>query len=156
MRIRQHIRRPKIIESDTDWRDDDLPPRFSGIYERTRPMRAGWRWRSVLAKADGIEYIFLLQVKPRQDNWLAWLILKEENSCSIVSRYEYHSSHPGFHAHADCTRGGVEKGPDSIDNLLRIPKVSSPNGPTITLKERTFWEKSRKHFRIEFKQGQLL
>lgn len=101
--------------------------------------------------------MFLTQCNPGKDNWMAWLILKTASGRpSLVSRLEYHGSHPGLHIHAHCERGGVEEGPTSIDNLARIPPVNRPHRRKLTWRENTFWEQARRHFRVEHPKGTLL
>lgn len=156
MRVRKHVQIAKIILSDTGWKSDDIPPRHTCIYDKTRPNRNGWLWRSVLVTSELNEYIFLSQIHPDRDNWKAQLILKTPEGGSLVSRYEYHGSHPGVHIHADCTRGGIENGPTSINGLLRIPDVGKERRDDITLRKDLFWDKARNHFRIDYPKGDLI
>lgn len=157
MRVRKILTEPKLLTADTDWQDSDLPPRHSCIFDKTKPMRAGWKWRSVAAKSDQSEYVFLSQCNPRKDEWKAWLIYKTANgNSSLVSRLEYHGSHPGLHIHAHCARGGLEEGPASIDDLPRIPIVAKLHRRVNAWRENTFWEQARRHFRINHPQGSLL
>lgn len=156
MRVRHYVREPKIIANDSGWRTDDIPPRFSGIYEKSRPNRGTWRWRSVLAKASEREYIFLTQINEPRDEWKAWLVVLLNPGASIVSRYEYHGSHAGIHVHSHCELAGEEPGPQLINNLVRIPDASSYHRRQLTLRPGSFWETARKHFRIEFPTGDLL
>ena len=157
MRLRKMVAECKVLASDTKWREDDLPPRHSVIYEKTRPMRGGWKWRSVTAKSNKGEYVLLAQCNPRKDEWKAWLIYKtEEGSPSVVSRLEFHGSHPGLHVHAHCARGGVEEGSSSIDGLPRIPSAHQPHRRVHVWQEDTFWNYSLEHFRIRDAQGDLL
>ena len=156
MRVRKHIQVAKIILSDTNWQTDDIPPRHTCIYPKTRPNRAGWEWRSALVKSDISEYIFLSHVHPDRDNWQAMLVLKSDLGGSLISRYEYHGSHPGIHVHADCSRGGIEVGPTGINDLLRIPQVGKERQNNITLRKNLFWDKARLHFRIDYPKGELL
>lgn len=154
MRVRHLVAEPKTISSDTRWRLDDMAPRFSGLYAKTKPIRAGWQWRSVIALSEHKEYIFLVQGHEEKDNWGAWLVLKTSGGHSLVTRFEYHGSHPGFHVHAHCERGGIEEGTGSINDLVRIPKATS-DGTVITLRRDKFWEQARVKFRISFPKGSL-
>ena len=154
MRVRHLVAEPKTISSDTTWRFDDMAPRYSGLYTKTKPIRAGWQWRSVVALSEHKEYIFLVQGHEEKDNWAAWLVLKTDGGCSLVTRFEYHGSHPGFHVHAHCERGGIEEGTGSINDLVRIPKATS-KGAVITLRRDKFWEHARVRFRISFPTGSL-
>jgi hypothetical protein len=159
MRIRRIISEPKVLESDTNWRTDDLQHRYSLIFDKTKPIRGGWQWRSVTASGTaGREYVFLTQCNPAKDNWKAWLIFKTpKGEPSLVSRLEYHGTHPGLHVHAHCERGGLEEGPSSIDGLDRIPPAHRPHRRNnITWREHAFWEQARRHFRIEHPTGTLL
>jgi hypothetical protein len=157
MRIRKIIEESKILTTDTNWKEEDLPPRYSGIFEKTKPMRADWKWRSVQAKSEKGEYIFLTQCNPKKDEWKAWLICKLANGKpSIVSRLEYHGTHPGLHAHVHCDRGGLEEGPSSIDGLARIPAAGCRHRRVNAWRENTFWEKARQYFRINHPTGPLL
>jgi len=156
MKIRRIVADRKTVVSDTGWKDDDIPPRYSGVYEKTKPNRNGWRWRSVLAKSAAEEYIFLTQINEASDNWKAWLILKVGGSASIVSRFEYHGSHPGIHVHSHCDLAGREVGPQLINNLVRVPEASSRHRRQQTFRASSFWETARQHFRIEFPKGDLL
>lgn len=158
MRIRKIIAEHKVMESDTNWRTDDLQHRYSWVFEKTKPMRAGWKWRSVtVTSGTGNEYLFLTQCNPIRDQWKAWLIYRTSSGqASLVSRLEYHGNHPGLHVHAHCERGGLEQGPSSIDHLARIPPVERRHRRKNTWREQTFWEQARLHFRIKHPKGTLL
>ena len=154
MRVRHLVAEPKTISTDTGWRRDDMAPRFSGLYTRTKPIRAGWQWRSVVAQSEHKEYIFLVQGHEEKDNWAAWLVVKTDGGYSLVTRFEYHGSHPGFHVHAHCDRGGIEEGTGSINDLVRIPNATS-KGAIVALRRDKFWEQARRRFRISFPKGSL-
>lgn len=158
MRIRKIIGESKVLESDTNWRTDDMQHRYSWIFEKTKPIRAGWKWRSVTATGQlGHEYLFLTQCNPIRDQWKAWLIFRTPSGqASLVSRLEYHGTHPGLHVHADCERGGLEEGPSSIDHLARIPPAERPHRRKNTWREQIFWEQARLRFHIEHPKGTLL
>ena len=147
----------KLFASDTSWRTDDLQPRHSWIFEKTKPIRAGWKWRSTLAHGAQGEYIMLTQCNPRRDEWKAWLIYKKPaGNPSLVIRLEFHGSHPGLHVHAHCDRGGLEEGGSGIDGLARIPPADRSHRRVNAWREDTFWEMARRHFHIEFPMGTLL
>jgi hypothetical protein len=156
MRVRHLILRRKTITTDTDWRDDALPPRFSGIYPKTRPAKPDWKWRSAQAHCSQHDYILLCEINEMKDNWRAWLIRKSDDEGSLVARYEFHGSHPGLHLHADCERGGVEVGPTSIKVPLRIPAVGSERTRPPPTRPSLFWETARRYFRMDYAKGSLL
>lgn len=158
MRLRKIIAEPKVLVSDTQWRTDDMQHRYSSIFEKTKPIRAGWKWRSVTATGEtGREYVFLTQCNPVKDQWKAWLIYRlPSGHASLISRLEDHGTHPGLHVHAHCERGGLEEGSASIDSLARIPPPERPHRRKHAWREQTFWEQARRHFRIEHPRGTLI
>ena len=156
MRVRRLITEHKTQESDTGWRHDDMPPRFAPLFTRTRPIRVGWQWRS--AKADSVErqYILTALCNASRDNWQAMLILCGQEGASTIGRFEYHGSHPGLHAHADCERSGLELGAVSLDNLPRRPSATELHRRMPAWTEATFWEAARRFFRVQERKGPLL
>lgn len=156
MRIRQYTRDKKTIKTDTLWKSEDLPPRHSYIFTKTRLIRGSWQWRSAVAESSIAEYVLLALINPERDNWEARLILLNEGTGSVISRYEYHGSHPGLHIHAHCERGGIEAGSTGMDNLIRLPDVGSERQVNIAFRANTFWERAKRHYRISDKKGPLL
>lgn len=155
MRVRRLIAAPKRPVSDTNWRTDDIPPRYCPIYARTRPNRAGWQWRSLRAQGNGRRYTLVAFVNLRRANWKSVLILEADGHASVVGRFEYHPSHPGLHLHAHCERGGIEPGPGGLDGLARIPSLGAPHRATGSLTVSTFWEEARRFFRVRDDLGPL-
>ena len=83
------------------------------------------------------------------------LIRETDAGASLVGRFEYHSSHPGLHAHAHCERSGIEMGGSSIDNLVRFPPADGKHRRMSAWTEATFWEASKRFFRVRQNQGTL-
>jgi hypothetical protein len=153
MRVRHLIGALKRLRSDTGWSTSDLPPRHAPIYSRTRPIRAGWTWRSGVCEADGQHFILTALGNPGRDNWQAILILETTLGPSVVARFEHHGSHPGLHGHAHCERGGVETGASGLDHLARVPKVDRPHRRENAWTEQAFWEAARRFFRVADDHG---
>jgi hypothetical protein len=157
MRLRHIIALKKQTQTDSKWSIKDLSPRYAPIYAKTKPIRAGWQWRSSkVSDAAGMDYILLAECNPRRDNWKAILISETSVGPAVVARFEYHGSHPGLHVHADCIRGGLETGAVGLDNLARIPPASSMHRRTSAWTEGTFWEAAKRFFRVEEKKGSLI
>jgi hypothetical protein len=155
MRVRKLIRREKAKKSDTAWSDKDLPPRHAPIYPKSRPIRAGWKWRAAHAEADDTAFILTALCNPSRDNWKAMLIMETPSGSSVVARFEYHGSHPGLHSHAHCDRSGIEVGASGMDHLARIPKPGQFHRRTNAWTEATFWEAATKFFNIKDDIGPL-
>lgn len=155
MRVRHLIEVKKSLQSDTRWRTGDLQPRHCPIYPKSKPNGPAWQWRSAKAICGDLEFWLVATVNVSRGNWKSLLITKGENGHSVVGRFEYHSSHPGTHLHAHCDRGGVETGPTSMNDLTRIPPASRRHRRASAYTLSTFWESSRRFFRIEHDAGPL-
>jgi hypothetical protein len=157
MRLRGIIAQRKSISTDTLWSTKDMPPRHAPIYSKTKPIRAGWQWRSgQITGEDGTSYVLVAECNPRRDNWKAVLILETAGGAAVVARFEHHGSHPGVHVHAHCERGGIEPGAAGLDSLARIPPAGRPHRRANAWTETTFWEAAKRFFRIEDEKGLLI
>lgn len=155
MRVRHLAKTPKVQIADTGWRIDDMPPRACPIYSKSRPTRAGWQWRSAKAEADGQEFTLVALANISRGDLKAILITKTGSGHSVVSRYEFHTSHPGLHAHAHCGRSGIEDGATGMDGLARIPRLGARHNRVAALSLSTFWVEARRFFRIHDDLGPL-
>lgn len=155
MRVRRLIAAIKYIENETAWSDKDLQPRYAPIYPKTKPIRAGWVWKSTRCTAGDQAYVLVAECNPGRDNWKTMLLLEAANGWSVVGRFEFHGSHPGIHFHSDCDRSGAEIGTKSIDNLNRIPNAKSFHRRSSAWTENSFWDAAKKFFRIQDRRGLL-
>jgi hypothetical protein len=148
MRVRHIITQNKFQDSDTGWSLSDMPPRFSPIYTKSRPIKAGWKWRSSFCHSDETKFILTALCNARRDNWQSYLMVETTDGASVVGRFESHGSHPGVHGHAHCERGGIEVGAGGLDNLVRCPPANAVHRRTNAWTENTFWEAARSFFRV--------
>jgi hypothetical protein len=155
VRLRHLIRQPKVQKTDTAWLVSDLPPRHAPVYPRSRPIRAGWKWRSAQAHAENARFVLTVLCNPLRDNWQALLMVETSTGASVVARLESHGSHPGVHGHAHCDRGGIEVGALSIDNLVRTPTAARFHRRTNAWTEETFWNAAKRFFHVEDDIGPL-
>ena len=155
LRVRHLIAIEKIQTGDTQWRTTDAPPRHVPFLVRTKPIRAGWKWRSARALAGTQEFVLTGFCNPSRDKWQAVLSVNGLLGWSVVSRFEHHGDHPGLHVHAHCARGGVEVGASGMDGLVRVPPVKQRHRRVNAWTETTFWEAARQHYRINQSQGPL-
>jgi hypothetical protein len=159
MRVRHLIIERKVLESDSGWRSDDLTPRNAPIFIKTKPIRAGWQWRSAKAIGQSGNFILLAECNARRANWKSMLMfVNPDRTASVIARFEQHGSHPGLHMHSDCRRSGIEIGATSIDGLLRIPNAASDSHHrrVSSWTENSFWEASKRFFRARDREGELL
>lgn len=154
--IKDLLKRPKVIVSDTGWKTVDIAPKYAPIFLKTRPAGRGWKWRSGVVESEGCEFVLFVQVNQANDNWKAWLIKKEPSGSGLVARLEHHGSHPGLHAHADCEASEFALGPATIAVSGRFPKSTSDHRRKNSWTEQGFWELSKQIFNITEQKGSLL
>lgn len=156
MRVRHLVSEAKTVASETkQWATTDLPPRHAPYLAKTRPIRAGWQWRSAELTSSNRKYVLTGLCNPSHGNWQAILTVAVDGSYSVVARFEFHASHPGLHAHADCSTGGVTVGAAGMDNLARIPEAGARHRRQNAWTETTFWDAAKLFFGVEFKNGPL-
>lgn len=155
MRVRHLISDRKIQSADTGWRADDMPPRACPIYTKTRPIRAGWQWRSASAESSSRKYLLIALVNANRGNWQSFLLIEVFGAWSVVARFEFHASHPGVHIHSHCGRSGVEVGATGLDQLARAPAIGSKHRRVAAFTPATFWQAARSIFRIHDDLGPL-
>jgi hypothetical protein len=80
-------------------------------------------------------------------------MLETDAGVSVVARFEHHGSHPGLHGHAHCERGGIEVGASGLDSLVRFPKAGALHRRTNAWTEQTFWDATRRFFRVKYDDG---
>ena len=125
MRVRELVRKRKALVAQTEWSHNDLPPRHAPVYTRTKPIRAGWQWRSARAIAGQVTFILLAECNIGRENYKAVLMIETEGGYSVVARFEDHGSHPGAHVHTHCERSGIQIEGEGFDNLVRIPSATA-------------------------------
>ncbi len=138
------------MTSSTQWSSKDMGPSHCPIYDKSRPMKNGWEWRSAKAEGEqGGNYVLVAMCKPAYGQWQATLIKFTQDGPTVVGRLEDHASHKGLHVHAHCERGGVETGPGGMDGLVRVPPAGAPHRRVSTeWTTATFWARARAFFRI--------
>jgi len=83
-------------------------------------------------------------------------MLLSDEGASVIARLEYHGAHPGLHAHSHCERSGLENGPSSIADLVRVPGSAGSHRRVVAYTEQGFWQKSLVFFRMHEPKGPLI
>jgi len=156
------VSEPKEEIDATDWRSDDIPPKYAPCFVKHYPQRNGWQWRSARIKAKNSEreYILLCQCHIAKDDWKSVLILKKAQGGSVISRYEFHADHSGLHVHANCSNGGERVGPTgmTMGDADRLPRGGNDARRINAWTKESFWQESKRFFRIQnapLAQGEL-
>ena len=156
MRVRKLIHEEKVMGQPTGWSFGGTPPRHVPVFRQTFPTGRGWQWQSVSAQNDSNEYVLHVRCNVNKDDWMAWLMIRLEEGWSIVGRFEYHSSHPGLHVHANCVSSGVLAGEKSISECDRFPTGGRYHRRIQAWTPDGFWNRALKFYRIECPKGALL
>lgn len=86
MRVRNIVSGEKTIVTETKWSTKDMPPKHAPVYSKTKPIRAGWQWKSAKIKGqNSAEYILVAECNPERNNW-RWLIPLTQVALDIVCR----------------------------------------------------------------------
>lgn len=120
------------------WSNKKLP-KTGGPFplSKTKSVRLGDQWdtRFVKMSFDGHEYVLMIGLNQKKQEFAAYLGVRIGDNSLILARLEYHSTHPGVHIHSCC--GTHEPGWVSRTGhpgLKRIPtKSSSPRNTKIPL-----------------------
>lgn len=154
MRVRHIVAQRKYIDSETQWSTKDMLPKHAPIYPKTKPMRAGWTWKSARCVTATQNFILVAECNPQRANWKAALLLETPAGFSVVGRFEDHGSHPGLHCHSDCNTSGLEVGTKSLD-VGRIPSAKAFHRRSRHWTESSFWNAATAFFRVEYRIGPL-
>lgn len=151
MRVRFILRLKKTLVTETaSWSQSDLPPRHFPVSPKTRKITGDWRWRAGRASAGSRTFVATVLSSPKRANRKATLMEVFDNgSASVIARFEDHGSHPGLHVHSHCIRSGLEMGGTSMDDLGRVPDVSSPHRRIARWTDDDFWAAALRFFRID-------
>lgn len=138
--VRHQLVCAKTLTSDTGWRTDAIPPRFS-VFATARPVAAGWEWRclSVVSEA-GAQYRLLFEISQGRGKWKCALIeASPKGDPRAVARFEDQPGlrGGGLHAHANCEKTADFSGADSLEMAYTLPDHGKLR------RRRTAWTKER-------------
>ena len=105
MQLRAIIRaRGKNILDAGTWKADSKMPKsaFPLSKQRSFQIRAKYRWRITRFSCAGETFRILIAYRNDLERYSAYLGREHDGDMAVVSRYEFHPSHGGWHYHADC------------------------------------------------------
>lgn len=129
MQAKEAIKAEKFVTKPGEWKaitgKGGRMPRNAFKLRAGDPVEIGrnWRWR-VDQLSDGVDAYRLLTAFERQsENFLGWLALEVDGQLTLVSRLEFHSTHPGWHCHAPCADdlGANDSGALRTRGVNRVP-----------------------------------
>lgn len=123
MTLRALIRKPKTITDVGEWKAGKMPKTaFPLSKARHYRLGDGWRWRVIHFESDGGDFRLLIALHEGKQNACALLgeVIGDDNTKVIVA-LETHSTHPGWHVHANCGLTGTTAGRLRDPDMKRIP-----------------------------------
>lgn len=104
MGIKDVVRAEKNVASWGEWKVGVKMPAsaFPLSKQRRFSIRACYRWRVAQFTCDDKQYRLLVAYRPELLVYRAYLGLHEDGDTCVIARYEYHSTHEGWHIHTNC------------------------------------------------------
>lgn len=91
---------------------------------RAYQLGAKWKWRVDELEALGHECRLLTAFNLEKRGFMAMLTVRQGQDFVVVASYEFHSDHPGWHVHADCSDiDKIDVGLSRPRDARRIPHV---------------------------------
>ena len=127
-------RAPKAVTKAGAWKPGGKAnmPRtaFPLAHGRSYQLGAKWTWRVDQLEALGRECRLLTAFNSEKRGFMAMLTVRLEQDFVVVTSYEFHSDHPGWHVHASCSDiGEVGLALSRPRDALRIPAVRAMHRP---------------------------
>lgn len=119
-----------------------------------------WNWRvDRLEGGAGETYRLLTAFNGHKEEYRAWLAIDYGKNATLLARYEFHGSHPGWHCHAPCDDIGVsDPGALRTRGCSRLPAAKGFHRSQefdTTSKERAL-ARSFSFYRVSAETGDLL
>lgn len=104
MHLKQIIRAPKEIIDQGSWQEGKKMPKAAFPLSKNRgfAIRAKYRWRIIKFSCLSREFRVLIFYRSDIEEYAAYLGELVADEMTVLCRYEFHGSHPGWHAHTTC------------------------------------------------------
>lgn len=134
MSLRALIRHPKTITDAGEWKTGKMPKTVFPM-SKTRFFRLGdgWHWRVVSFTDGKREFRLLVALHEYKQNAYATLGEVVGPDMKVIASAETHSTHPGWHIHANCGLTATVAGRMRDPDMKRIPGKSRLHKPLKTL-----------------------
>lgn len=128
MHTKELHRAPKTVTKVGGWKDGGKAnmPKTAFPLGRGRSYQLGakWRWRVDQLEALGQECRLLTTFNLEKGGFMAMMTVRQGQDFIVVASYEFHSDHPGWHVHADCSDiDKIDVGLSRPRDSVRIPHV---------------------------------
>jgi hypothetical protein len=150
MRLKEVVRANKAVTEWGEWQSGKMPrSAFPLSKSRQNFYRLGnYRWRVVLFDCLNASFRLLIALHEPKEQFRAFLGIEVGPDTRFVSSYEFHGTHPGWHAHLSCdllenVPTGIRVGPWQY----RMPNARRPHRRVMfNVTERTATEKAGRFF----------
>jgi hypothetical protein len=125
MRARELIFKQKRITKAGEWKSGQKMPKTAFPMSASRSFQLGpkWTWRVDVLEYKGEECRLLIAFEPMKQTAIAWLSCRRGNGYALVSQFEFHGDHPGWHCHSYCGAvADISVGYVKSLDAVRLPK----------------------------------
>lgn len=124
MHLKDIIRAPKLVTDLGTWKSNQLMPKAAfPLHGRTKLVRKVHTWKVIKFNCLGSDFRLLIFYRTSREMYYCWLGL-DTNPMTLVAKYEYHATHPGWHLHACRDVKNAAKGRTS-GHFVRVPSPNS-------------------------------
>lgn len=119
MLLKNIIKAPKEVTSVGQWESGKLMPRSAFPLKGKIKIRRVYTWKIIEFNALGIKFKLLIFFRIDKEEYGAWLAIATD-PVTLIAKYEYHATHPGWHIHACAESSNAPRGRTS-GHFVRMP-----------------------------------
>lgn len=124
MQLKEIIQASKTITDFGSWKSGQLMPKSAfPLLGKTKLVRQVHTWKIIKFNCLGKYFRLLVFFRADIELFYCWLGL-DTNPVTLIAKYEYHATHPGWHIHA-CPEVADAVPGRSKGHFTRIPGPSS-------------------------------
>ena len=130
MRLKDVLHAEKTVTEWGEWGSGKMPrTAFPLSKSRGNFYRLGsYRWRVIKFEALGASFRLMIALHEAKEQFRAFLGLDDGDDTKFIASYEFHGTHPGWHAVVSCDTfeaipGGIKTGPWQF----RLPSPRQPH-----------------------------
>ncbi len=99
MHLKEIVRAPKTITDSGTWKSGQLMPRSAfPLLGKTKMVRKVHTWKIIKFNSLEMDFRLLIFYRLDREMYYCWLAV-DSNPVTVIAKYEYHSTHPGWHLH---------------------------------------------------------
>jgi len=124
MRLKEVIRSTKNIVDAGAWKNGKMPSSAFPLGKSAINVNVHYRWRCVVFDSLGVRFRALVAYRLDLQKYTAYLGRVDGKDMTVLARYEWHASEPGWHMHVPKTCDDRVQTPGRAGGCdLRLPRA---------------------------------